>query len=117
WTRGTGLMGGNNTIAEGLEKYGVRTFSQQEMAFNIIGLMAPAIVNLCQIEPVFADLNGGLQFIPNLKEVSSQLRQGLKETWKSVKLSPQRRPLSTRLSTASNRRNSIRRRPFNHAPT
>ncbi|TGZ82241.1 alpha subunit of fatty acid synthase [Ascodesmis nigricans] len=80
WTRGTGLMAANNTIAEGLEKFGVRTFSQQEMAFNIIGLMAPAIANLCQVEPVFADLNGGLQFIPNLKDVSSKLRQDLKET-------------------------------------
>jgi len=31
------------------------------MAFNLLGLMAPAIVDLCQIEPVFADLNGGFQ--------------------------------------------------------
>ena len=80
WTRGTGLMGGNNSIAEGIEKLGVRTFSQQEMAFNLLGLMAPAIVDLCQIEPVFADLNGGFQYIPNLKDVSAQLRQNLLET-------------------------------------
>lgn len=80
WTRGTGLMSGNNIIAEGIEKFGVRTFSQQEMAFNILGLMAPAVVNLCQVEPVFADLNGALQFLPNLKELSSQLRQTLTET-------------------------------------
>ncbi|RPB10026.1 3-oxoacyl-synthase [Morchella conica CCBAS932] len=80
WTRGTGLMGGNNSIAEGVEKLGVRTFSQQEMAFNLLGLMAPAVVNLCQVEPVFADLNGGFQYIPNLKEVSAQLRQNLQET-------------------------------------
>jgi len=80
WTRGTGLMSGNNIIAEGIEKFGVRTFSQQEMAFNILGLMAPAVVNLCQIEPVFADLNGALQYIPNLNELSSKLRQNLVET-------------------------------------
>lgn len=80
WTRGTGLMGGNNSIAEGVERLGVRTFSQQEMAFNLLGLMAPAVVDLCQVEPVFADLNGGFQYIPNLKEVSAQLRQNLQET-------------------------------------
>jgi fatty acid synthase subunit alpha len=80
WTRGTGLMGGNNIVAEGVEKYGVRTFSQQEMAFNLLGLMAPPIVNLCQQEPVFADLNGGLQFLPNLKELMTQLRKDITET-------------------------------------
>jgi fatty acid synthase subunit alpha len=80
WTRGTGLMSGNNVIAEGIEKLGVRTFSQQEMAFNILGLMAPAVVNLCQTEPVFADLNGALQYIPNLNELSNKLRQNLMET-------------------------------------
>ncbi|KAI9721035.1 MAG: hypothetical protein M1812_002515 [Candelaria pacifica] len=80
WTRGTGLMSGNNIVAEGFEKYGVRTFSQQEMAFNLLGLMAPPIVNLCQVEPVFADLNGGLQFIPNLKDTMTQLRQDIMET-------------------------------------
>ncbi|KAF2147719.1 fatty acid synthase subunit alpha [Myriangium duriaei CBS 260.36] len=80
WTRGTGLMGGNNVVAEGVEKYGVRTFSQQEMAFNLLGLMAPAIVNLCQQEPVFADLNGGLQFLPDLKDLMTKLRKEITET-------------------------------------
>jgi len=79
WTRGTGLMGGNNIVAEGVEKFGVRTFSQQEMAFNLLGLMAPSIVNLCQLEPVFADLNGGLQFLPNLKELMTKLRKDITE--------------------------------------
>ena len=80
WTRGTGLMSGNNIVAEGVEKYGVRTFSQQEMAFNLLGLMAPTIVNLCQVEPVFADLNGGLQFIPDLKDVMTRLRKEIVDT-------------------------------------
>ncbi|KAF1814693.1 fatty acid synthase alpha subunit [Eremomyces bilateralis CBS 781.70] len=80
WTRGTGLMGGNNIVAEGIERYGVRTFSQQEMAFNLLGLMAPAIVNLCQIEPVWADLNGGFQYLPNLKDLMTELRKELTET-------------------------------------
>lgn len=79
WTRGTGLMSGNNSVAEGIEEYGVRTFSQQEMAFNILGLMVPAVVALCQQEPVWADLNGGLQFLPNLKDLTSKLRADLGE--------------------------------------
>ncbi|KAG0363748.1 3-oxoacyl-[acyl-carrier-protein] synthase [Podila minutissima] len=80
WTRGTGLMSGNNIVAEGLEKYGVRTFSAQEMAFNILGLMHPSITNLCQIEPVWADLNGGLQYLVNVNEVSANLRAEYRQT-------------------------------------
>ncbi|KAK4228832.1 fatty acid synthase subunit alpha [Podospora fimiseda] len=80
WTRGTGLMAGNNMVAEAVENFGVRTFSQQEMAFNLLGLMTPAVVDLCQNEPVFADLNGGLQFIPNLNEVMTKQRKTLTET-------------------------------------
>ena len=64
WTRGTGLMSQNNAIAEGVEKLVIRTFSQKEMAFNILGLLNPKIVKLAQKSPVFADLNGGFQFIP-----------------------------------------------------
>ncbi|KOS21662.1 Fatty acid synthase subunit alpha [Escovopsis weberi] len=80
WTRGTGLMSANNIVAEGVEALGVRTFSQQEMAFNLLGLMSPTIVDLCQSEPVFADLNGGLQFIPNLNEIMTKLRKDIMET-------------------------------------
>jgi fatty acid synthase subunit alpha len=80
WTRGTGLMGGNNVVAEGIEKHGVRTFSQQEMAFNLLGLMDTPIVNLCQNDPVWADLNGGFQYLPNLKDLMSQLRKEYTET-------------------------------------
>ena len=80
WTRGTGLMSGNNVVAEGVESLGVRTFSQQEMAFNLLGLMSPTIVDLCQNEPVFADLNGGLQFIPNLNETMTRIRKDIMET-------------------------------------
>ncbi|KFY59715.1 hypothetical protein V497_04118 [Pseudogymnoascus sp. VKM F-4516 (FW-969)] len=80
WTRGTGLMGANNITAEGVEAYGVRTFSQTEMAFNLLGLLTPPMVDLCQSEPVFADLNGGLQFIPRLKDVMTNLRKDIMDT-------------------------------------
>lgn len=80
WTRGTGLMSANNMIAEGIEKLGVRTFSQKEMAFNILGLMTPQMVKLCQESPVMADLNGGLQFLDNLKELTTKLRTDVMES-------------------------------------
>ncbi|KAF2665751.1 fatty acid synthase-like protein [Microthyrium microscopicum] len=80
WTRGTGLMSANNIVAEGIEAHGVRTFSQQEMAFNILGLMDGPIVNLCQMEPVWADLNGGFQYLPNLKDLMGDLRKKYTET-------------------------------------
>ncbi|AET37910.1 trifunctional fatty acid synthase subunit FAS2 Ecym_2158 [Eremothecium cymbalariae DBVPG len=80
WTRGTGLMSANNIIAEGIEKLGVRTFSQKEMAFNLLGLLIPEVVQLCQKFPIVADLNGGLQFIEDLKDFTVKLRTQLVET-------------------------------------
>ncbi|KAI8973281.1 fatty acid synthase [Mycotypha africana] len=80
WTRGTGLMSANNMVAEGIESLGVRTFSPLETSFNILGLMHPDIVELCQNEPVWADLNGGLQYIVNLKEFNANLRKEIRDT-------------------------------------
>lgn len=80
WTRGTGLMSGNNVVAESVEQEGARTFSQQEMAFNLLGLMSPDIVDLCQVQPVFADLNGGLQFIKKLNKLMSKERANITGT-------------------------------------
>ncbi|CDK29759.1 unnamed protein product [Kuraishia capsulata CBS 1993] len=80
WTRGTGLMSANNIIAQGIESLGVRTFSQKEMAFNILGLLTNEVTQMCQDAPVMADLNGGLHFIENLREFTSKLRTDLYET-------------------------------------
>ena len=77
WTRGTGLMSGNNLVAEEVEKLRVRTFSQQEMAFNILGLMSPAIVEECEKAPVYADLAGSLGAIPDLKDVVDRIRRDI----------------------------------------
>ncbi|KAL1634246.1 hypothetical protein SLS58_010751 [Diplodia intermedia] len=69
WTRGTGLMSGNNMVAAAIEQHGnCLTFNTPEMAFNILALLSPAIRGLCEHEPVYADLNGGLQFVPDLKQ-------------------------------------------------
>ncbi|KAJ1924023.1 fatty acid synthase alpha subunit Lsd1 [Tieghemiomyces parasiticus] len=80
WTRGTGLMAPNNLIAQGLEALGVRTFSAQEMSFNLLGLMHPRLAARAQHEPVWADLNGCLQFIPDLQAVTRRLRAELTAT-------------------------------------
>jgi len=79
WTRGTGLMSANNIVAEAIESHGVTTFSQSEMAFNILGLMTPEITFICQQEPVFAYLDGGLQFLPDLKGLLSSARASIME--------------------------------------
>ncbi|WWC71664.1 uncharacterized protein I206_105622 [Kwoniella pini CBS 10737] len=77
WTRGTGLMSATNFVAEGLEKLGVRTFSAKEMAFNILGLMHPLLFDVSQIEPIWADLNGGMDRVAGLAEVMTSIRLDL----------------------------------------
>ena len=79
WTRGTGLMSVNNIVAEAIETHDVVTFSQTEMAFNILALMAPQMVMRCQERPIYADLNGCLHLVPNLKELLSGARSKINE--------------------------------------
>lgn len=80
WTRGTGLMDGNDVLAQDIESHGVITFSQSEMAFNLLALLSEPIIRLCETEPVLADLNGGLQYLPNLKDLMLEARSKLNLT-------------------------------------
>jgi fatty acid synthase subunit alpha, fungi type len=80
WTRGTGLMSVSNFVAEGIESLGARTFSTQEMAFNLVGLLHPTIIKHSYSESVWADLNGGLGAVHELKTFTSKLRGELLET-------------------------------------
>ncbi|KAJ1727686.1 fatty acid synthase alpha subunit Lsd1, partial [Coemansia biformis] len=77
WTRGTGLMSVNNTIAQAIESHGTRTFSTFEMAFNLMGLLHPAVAALAQDAPVWADLNGGLQRIARVNDAVNSARLAL----------------------------------------
>ncbi|EAU85370.1 fatty acid synthetase alpha subunit [Coprinopsis cinerea okayama7 len=79
WTRGTGLMGPTNIVAHELEGYGVRTFSAKEMAFNILGLMHPLLFSITQVEPIWADLNGGMDRLPDLAEITGRIRNKLNQ--------------------------------------
>jgi fatty acid synthase subunit alpha, fungi type len=69
WTRGTGLMDASNIVAYELESYGARTFSAKEMAFNILGLMHPLLFSITQVEPIWADLNGGMDRLPDMADM------------------------------------------------
>jgi fatty acid synthase subunit beta len=88
WTRGTGLMAGNNIAAPGVEKEGLRTFSQAEMCFNLLGLLHPRMGRrACQASfPVWADLGGGFQSIPNLKQLVERERSQVLAQAKAAKV-------------------------------
>lgn len=72
-------MGATNTVAHDLEGHGVRTFSAKEMAFNILGLMHPLLFSITQVEPIWADLNGGMDRLPNLAEITTRIRADLQK--------------------------------------
>jgi fatty acid synthase subunit alpha len=79
WTRGTGLMNDNNMVAEGVEALGLKTFSQDEMAINIMGLMASPVLEVTHTEPLLVDLSGGMSAVPNLKEEIAAIRKELSD--------------------------------------
>jgi 3-oxoacyl-ACP reductase-like protein len=74
WVRGTGLMDGNNAVAEQIEKLGLRTFSSTEMAFNLLGCLHPVMVATAQVEPIVADLGGGFSRLPDLAAKTASIR-------------------------------------------
>jgi fatty acid synthase subunit beta len=47
------------------------------MAFNILGLMHPLLFSVTQIEPIWADLNGGMDRLPDLADITARIRLGL----------------------------------------
>jgi fatty acid synthase subunit alpha, fungi type len=77
WTRGTGLMGASNVVAHELGSYGVHSFCAKEMAFNIIGLMHPLLFSITQVESIWADLNGGMDRLPDLADITTRIRLSL----------------------------------------
>jgi 3-oxoacyl-ACP reductase-like protein len=54
WTRGTGLMTAMNVVAPGVEQLGCRTFSQAEMALNLVALLHPRMVRLASRHTLWA---------------------------------------------------------------
>ncbi len=60
WVRGTGLMGGNDPMVDAVESKGVRTWSTDEMAEQLLGACTEETVNQAAVAPVTVDLTGGL---------------------------------------------------------
>lgn len=60
WVRGTGLMGGNDPMVEAVEAKGVRTWSTEEMAEQLLAGCTPETVRAAVTAPVQLDLTGGL---------------------------------------------------------
>ena len=60
WVRGTGLMGGNDPLVAAVESAGVRTWTTQEIATELVGLCAADVRDRAVTAPVPADLTGGL---------------------------------------------------------
>ncbi len=60
WVRGTGLMGGNDPLVAAVEAAGVRTWSTQEIASELVALCTTEVRGRAAQAPVQADLTGGL---------------------------------------------------------
>jgi fatty acid synthase subunit alpha len=67
-------MSSSNVVAQQVESHGVCTFSAKEMAFNILGLMHPLLFSMTQVEPIWADLNGGMDRLPDLADITTKSR-------------------------------------------
>jgi len=50
------------------------------MASHILALLSYSVVDICQSEPFYADLNGGLDKVPDLPQVLSQIRKSINQT-------------------------------------
>ncbi|ORX65028.1 hypothetical protein BCR32DRAFT_212224 [Anaeromyces robustus] len=87
WTRGTGLMNSNNLISEGIESEGhCRTFTTTEMAFNLIGLVSDVMVSLSRKNPIYADLNGGMQYMADLNVALRRIREKMMDESEKKKM-------------------------------
>ena len=60
WVRGTGLMGGNDTLVAAVEAAGVRTWTPEEMAAELLNLCTPSARRDAVDRPLHADFAEGL---------------------------------------------------------
>ncbi|WP_151640907.1 type I polyketide synthase [Corynebacterium sp. 11A] len=60
WVRGTGLMGANDPLVELVEAKGVRTYSTDEIARELISLASQESRQAAADTPLLADFTGGL---------------------------------------------------------
>jgi len=74
WTRGTGLMAANDSLAQRIEELGVTTFSIDEMAGHMCKLLTDPVVSFCQTEPLVVDFGGGMSSNPDLAVTLADVR-------------------------------------------
>ncbi|RPA12678.1 type I polyketide synthase [Gordonia sp. OPL2] len=70
WVRGTGLMGHNDGMVDAVEAAGVRTWSTEEMAANLLGLCTPDHRAHARSQAIVADFTGGLDPSIDLKALA-----------------------------------------------
>ena len=76
WTRGTGLMGHNDTIVDSVEKAGVTTYSTDEMAAMLLRLCHVESKAAAANAPVNVDLTGGLADVKlDMAELAATARE------------------------------------------
>lgn len=78
WTRSTGLMDANDTVAEAIERCGVLTFSVNEMALNIVILLTQSARDLCEERGPIFDFSGGLGQLENCHAVVHDAREAIR---------------------------------------
>ncbi|TLD11451.1 hypothetical protein PspLS_11925 [Pyricularia sp. CBS 133598] len=81
WTRGTGLMAGNDAVAAGVETdLGVRTFSKHEMAWHLVGLLdSQSLRTACDFSPLIADLSGGMRPWMKVRSALDRIRKEIQD--------------------------------------
>ena len=79
WTRGTELMGDNDILAQTIESQKALTFSQREMAFNLLTLITEPIAKMCELESILVKMDGGLDDVPDLKDLLLNSRADLNQ--------------------------------------
>ncbi|KAJ1922793.1 hypothetical protein EC988_010449, partial [Linderina pennispora] len=69
WTRSTNMTFGSGNVFADMEKIGWRTFSREEMAFNVLGLLTPTMVELAHTSPVYGNFNGSVLRDHRVREI------------------------------------------------
>ncbi|MGC5245364.1 fatty acid synthase subunit beta domain-containing protein [Gordonia sp. DT219] len=72
WVTGTGLMGHNDGMVAAVEAAGVRTWTTDDMAANLLGLCDPGTRAAARAAAVTADFTGGLDPSINLRALAAQ---------------------------------------------
>ena len=67
-------MSANNIVAPGVENLGIRTFSTDEMAINLIGLLTESMTYTACEHPLWADFGGNFDAVNDLKGESDSIR-------------------------------------------